>query len=165
MKNQFMTFSMALISIVLCSCHFNTGTGIHSLTLSDSASHFMPVDSANKMLGSYLNSINYQYNDTDIRSLTVDVKQLRRYIDSMSGSDSITSIKLMFAHTLSYANSSKVNTNAGYKSNALTIIIAAYKANGSYVYYTGNTVLDYTQPCPPVCPAGQAANPFLTANQ
>lgn len=127
----------------------------------DSFSRFIPADTANKMLSSYLQSINYTHNDTDLQSLIIDVKQLRRYIDSMPGSDTISYLKLMFSHTLGYANSSKANTNAGYNSNALTIIMAACSANGYYMLYSQNTVLDYARPCPPICPVGNASSPLI----
>ena len=158
MRKQLLTIT-TLIIYCLTACRSKTDT---CGTKTDSFSVFIPVDTANKMLASYLTSINYSQNDTDLQSLTVDAGQLRSYLNAGTASDPITSIKLMFAHTLAFANSSRSGANAGYKNNALTIIIAAVKANGDYVYYTGNTVLDYTAPCPTHCPSGQAASPYLT---
>ena len=159
MKKSLIALAISTI-ITLSACH-EQGPAQPKTTSADSYSHFIVVDTANKMLNSYLNSINYTDNDTDVQSLIVDVHQLRKYIDSIPGSDTISHIKLMFAHTLNYANSSHAGTNAGYNSNALTVIISAYGPNGTYMFYSGNMVLDYTQPCPPICPAGQAGSPLL----
>jgi len=159
MRKSIIALAVSAIT-ALSACH-ESGPVLPKTASADSYSHFIVIDSANKMLGSYLNSINYTDNDTDVQSLIVDVHQLRKYIDSIPGSDTISHIKLMFAHTLNYANSSHAGTNAGYNSNALTVIISAYGPNGTYMFYSGNMVLDYTQPCPPICPAGQAGSPLL----
>jgi hypothetical protein len=162
MKNNHWVKAGIAVCIAFSACTNKPATvshGRHSLT--DSFSRFIAVDSANKMIGSYLKSIDYTVNDTDLQSLIIDVNQLRSYIDSMPTSASITSIKLMFAHTLAYANSSRTGTYAGYNDSAMTLVIAAYDANGNYVLYIGNTVLDYAQPCPPICPSGNAANPLI----
>ena len=120
-------------------------------------SAIISLDSANKMLLSYLNSINYHVNDTDLRSVIFDASQLRNYLSNPM----ITNVKLMFAHTLDYINSGGKNNYAGYKSGALTLIVACYDANGNYVYDNAasySTVLDYGMPCPSSCPtAGTAA--------
>ncbi len=124
-------------------------------------SAFIKIDSANKMLNSYLNSINYESNDTDLRSLSVDADQLRTYLANTS----ITSVKLMLGHTLQYINHGGQNTPCGYKSNALTIIIACYDVDGNYIYNTpvqNPSVLDYCAPCPTNCPtSGSAASDTL----
>jgi len=165
MKHAFIILTVVSTGIFLVACHSGPDRPHqehgHQWLATDTFSRFIPVDTANVMLTSYLSSINYANNDTDLQSLIVDVHQLRKYIDSMDGSDEITHIKLMFAHTLSYAKSAKSGVNAGYKNNALTVVIAAYNADGNYVLYQGNMVLDYTQPCPPICPSGNASSPFL----
>ncbi|HVW99813.1 MAG TPA: hypothetical protein VHA52_05200, partial [Candidatus Babeliaceae bacterium] len=141
------TTAAILLTVISCGKAVNSSQNGSNVFASDS-SHFISIDSANKMLGSYLNSINYTTNDTDLQSMVIDVASLRKYIDSMPGSDSITQLKLMFAHTLNYATL-HANTNAGYKSGALTIIIAASSVHGNYVLYN-NQVMDYSSPCPPV---------------
>lgn len=153
---------IAVIALFLSACRNPNCTKTGNVNPpNDTFSRFIPMDTANKMISSYLNSINYQQNDTDLQSLIVNVDQLRAFIDGNNGRN-ITHLKLMFAHTLAYTNSNKVNTYAGYKANALTLIIAAYDSTGHYVYYPVNSVLDYTQPCPPVCPSGNAGSPLLT---
>ncbi len=162
MKNKYTAFSAIIIGL-LSACQtqtVKTGPVIKGFA-ADSFSKFIVIDSANKMLGSYLNSIHYTMNDTDLQSLIIDVKQLRQYLDSNPTGEQITHLKLMFAHTLSYANSPMANTNAGYQSKALTIIVAGYNDSGKYIFYNNNSVLDYTQPCPPICPPGKAGSPLL----
>jgi len=173
MTKRSLRVTLLIICIIFAACVAHQSSdeqGVSHNTagkarLTDTFSRFIAVDTANKMLSSYLTSINYSQNDSDLQSLIVNVQQLRRYIDSMPNSAEITNVKLMFAHTLSYTNSSRVNTNAGYNSNALTLIIVAYNDSGNYIYYTGNKVLDYTEPCPPVCPPGNAGGAFLTVER
>lgn len=118
--------------------------------------YVLPVDSANKMINSYLTSINYEYNDTDLQSLTFNAALIRYYLDSVAGSSDIQSLKIAFAHTLNYINAGHGNEYAGYKSGALTVIISAYKANGDYVYLPQLSVADNGAPCPSNCPPGPA---------
>jgi len=168
MKHAFIVLAVITTGVFLVACHSGTDRPQseqgQNLLNTDSFSRFIPVDTANIMLTSYLSSINYLHNDTDIQSLIVDVRQLRKYIDSMPESSAITHIKLMFAHTVAYANSTNSGSRDGYNSKALTIIIAAYDGSGNYVLYPGNMVLDYTQPCPPICPPGNASSPLLPTN-
>ncbi|MHB8207644.1 MAG: hypothetical protein ACYDDY_09625 [Mucilaginibacter sp.] len=118
------------------------------------------MDSANKMIGSYLNSI--QNTDSNLQALIIDMDQLRRYTDSMATTSRITHLKLFFAHTLKYINAGHANQNAGYHSGAFTIIVAGYDSAGNYVYFNGDNVLEYLAPCPPNCDLGKAGQPFLT---
>lgn len=119
---------------------------------------FIAKDSANKMISSYLGSINATANDTDLHALIIDADQLRLYLASDTGTGRITHLKLSFAHTLSYINSGHNNQKAGYGSGALTLIISGYKANGDYVFFNGTQVEDHSTPCPTNCPPGQAAS-------
>jgi hypothetical protein len=113
-------------------------------------SGFIPIDSANKMINSYLYSINYSSNDSDVRSFTINADSLRAYLNS-SG---IKSIKISLAHTLAYINAGNEGRYAGYQSGALTIIISGYNSTGDYVYFNGSNVLDHASPCPTSCPGG-----------
>jgi len=130
----------------------------------DSFCVFIPKDSANKMINSYLGSINYPANDSDLYSIIIDVAKLNAYLNTPVGSSGqrATKIKLMFAHTLDYINSGGQNRNCGYKSGKLTLILATYDSAGNYIYMNGNKVLDHTQPCPSYCPSiGSASNNTL----
>jgi len=120
-------------------------------------SRMIPVDSANKMILSYLNSINYQTDDSKIRSLLYNADSLRKYLSDTS----IKNIKIMFAHSLDYINAGGQNNNCGYDAGALTIVLAGYNKNGNYVT-PNNSVLERGAPCPATCPTvGTAANNLI----
>jgi hypothetical protein len=155
-------FSSALLSLIACNSvdrhedrvkkHYGASDGPFS--------RFIPVDSANKMITSYLNSISNT--DSSLKSLVIDMDQLRRYTDSLEGGKRITHLKLCFAHTLEYINAGHANQNAAYLSGGLTLVIAGFDSSGHYVYFDGNTVLEYCAPCPYSCPSGDAGNSLLT---
>lgn len=123
-------------------------------------SQFIPIDSANKMLLSYLNSINYQSNDTDLHSIIFDAGQVRTLLSDTA----IKNIKIMFSHSLDYINGGGGNTNCGYTAKELTVIISGYDNNGNYVYNPSGTVLEIGNPCPPNCISqGTASQDLLPA--
>lgn len=125
--------------------------------------HTIPVDSANKMLGSYLNSIGYIDNDSTLRSLSFDADVLRSYLTANPGGLNITNIKVMFAHTLDYINEGHGGVNAGYRSGALTLVMAGYDSEGNYILFN-NAIVDNAIPCPVNCPPGDAGNPLISAS-
>ncbi len=125
------------------------------------APEFIPVDSANKMIGSYLGSIDYQNNDSSLQSLVIDATELKRYMDTMSSTNRITKFKIMFAHKLTYINSGHQNHAAAYNRNAFTIVIAGVNENGNYVIFPTSKVFDNSMPCPTSCPSGTASNPLI----
>ncbi len=134
----------------------NMGTG-HRPGNGAASSAFIPMDSANKMIGSYLASVNAPATDTALDCVIVDADMLRSYLnDTCNGK--IKNVKLMLAHTLNYINTGHGGQYAGYQPNALTIIVSGYDATGNYVLAAGNTVLDQGQPCPSYCPPAGAAN-------
>lgn len=110
-------------------------------------SQFIPIDSANKMLGSYLNSINYKQNDTDLHSIMFDANQVRK----MLSDPKISNIKIMFAHSLDYINAGGKDIPCGYCSKELTVIISGYDNAGHNLYNPDSTVLEIGNPCPPNC--------------
>ncbi|XZF13923.1 hypothetical protein ACTHGU_19235 [Chitinophagaceae bacterium MMS25-I14] len=116
---------------------------------------FIPIDSANKMLTSYLMSIPSEKSETTLRCITFSADSLRAYLSDPS----VKSVKFMFAHKLQYINSGHNGQDAGgLQSNAITIIVAGYNANGDYTYHHG-AVLDHGIPCPSNCiDTGSAAS-------
>lgn len=124
-----------------------------SMTPAPISSHpeFIPVDTAAKMTGSYLSSINYQTNDTNLRSVIFSAAALRYYLDSLPNSDSIKSIEISFAHTLNFINSGNQGVFAGYNRNALTLVIKGLNQSGQYIY-ADNHVINRGTPCPLNCP-------------
>jgi len=128
-------------------------------------SQFIPVDSANKMIGSYLQSVNAFATDSALDCIIIDADMLRAYLDD-SCNGKISSVKLMFAHTLEYINNGNGGVYCGYQPNALTLIIAGYDIQGNYIMANGNSLLDNGVPCPSLCPkSGSASNNMVVTNQ
>ncbi len=124
------------------------------------SSSLIPVDTANKMIASYLNGIGYTHNDTTLRSMSIDADLLKDYLNTSVGQPEVKYIKIMFAHTLDYINSGKEGVDAGMLSGALTLIMTGYDVDGNYV--TGeNAIINKAIPCPNNCPPGIAADPFI----
>lgn len=118
--------------------------------------NLIPVDTANRMIRSYLKSV--ENDDEMLHSLILNAETIRQYLKDSS----IKEIKVMFAHTLTYMNSGHEGQNAGLKSNALTIVLAGYRSDGTYVLSQGNKVPNKARPCPTSCPLiGEASNDIL----
>lgn len=111
---------------------------------------YIPKDSANRMIRSYLTSIGGDSNpgNSNLYSLIVDADLLRDYL----GNKEIKKVKVMLAHNLAYINSGHEGQNAGYNSDALTIVMAGYNRAGNYVLAPGNVVCNHAMPCPRNCP-------------
>lgn len=164
MKSKFILLALIVIGIIACKNKPTKEQAIRTHFVNGASPawfQFIPMDSANKMIGSYLNSIHYNDNDTDLRALIVSADQLRQYMDDTAGGK-VKYLKLFFAHTLDYIAAGHGNQPAGYKSGALTLVVAAYDSSGSYIYHDENKVLEYCMPCPNSCPLGAAGNSFLT---
>ena len=121
--------------------------------------YFIPVDSANKMLESYLNSINADIDTSgNIQSFIMDAGAIREYL----ADNSIKKVKIMLAHTLNYINAGNAGVNCGYRTGKLTIIMAGFDADGNYIFTPDNKVPDRAEPCPTNCPSvGTAADMTL----
>ncbi|OJW80279.1 MAG: hypothetical protein BGO69_05455 [Bacteroidetes bacterium 46-16] len=123
---------------------------------------FIPKDTANIMISSYLTSIASDSTPKpapNLNSLIIDAKELRTYLNN---NRNIAHVKLMLAHTLKYINEGNAGKYAGYRSDALTIVVAGYDSAGNYIFAPGNTVPDHCGPCPDFCPvSGTAANNLL----
>ena len=140
----------------------NDGDGGKHHQMGDSATiQSVSIDQADSMLLSYLNSINYQQNDTLLHSIIFNADSLRSYLDDTTHGK-IKSVKIMFAHSLPYMRSAKRNQNCGYRSGALTFIIAGYDAQNNYIYNKDQRVMEQGTPCPMGCPrSGSAASDVL----
>ncbi len=144
---------MASIALTLHSCNPKPG---------DRSDYegYIPKDTANKMIGSYLASISSDADlqNPDVHSLIVDADLLRNYLKNPE----IKRVKVMLAHTLEYINTGHGGQNAGYKSGALTIVFAGFGKDGNYIFAPGNMVPNHAVPCPRNCPdAGSAAQNLL----
>lgn len=123
----------------------------------------VPADTANIMIKSYLNSINYAQNDSSLKSIIVNADALRGYLTGSEG-QRIHKLKIMFAHTMDYISSGGQNQYAYYNSGELTVVLAGYDDNGNYIF-VNNKAMDRTLPCPANCPtAGTAAQDTFTIN-
>ena len=133
-------------AVFLCSCRVSSkGPVVEHAAL-------VPVDSATKMVDSYLNSINFEQNDSDIRSISFSAKELRYYLDSLPESANIQTVNIKLAHNLNYINNGGKNQPGGYNRSALTMIIVGVDLSGNYIFADGNKVIDRGTPCPTNCP-------------
>lgn len=120
---------------------------------------FIPRDSANKMIGSYLASVNYPSSPDTLLSWTIDAEAMRKMLEEKK----IGQVKIMLAHTLEYINNGGSEVRpVGFSSDALTIVLTGVDSSGNYVYYNNNLVLDRAKRCPPTCVSGTAGNAILT---
>jgi hypothetical protein len=120
------------------------------------------IDSANRMIMSYLNAINYTVNTNETRSLIFDANVLKNYLNT--GNGQIKKIKFIFAHNMNYINSGFEGERPSSNDNALTLIIVGVDGNGNYVFDPNQKALDFCQPCPTEClQVGSAANNLLVA--
>ena len=112
---------------------------------------YIPRDSANKMINSYLSSLD-STNDSNLYSVIIDADALRDYLTCEKGSK-ISHMKIMFAHKLSYINSGNGGRPCGYNEAGLTFILAGYDEANNYIFMGDNKVMDYGRPCPHDCPS------------
>ncbi len=120
-------------------------------------SPFLRIDSANKMIGSYLES---RENSDDLKALIVDADALRYYLQNPN----IKYFKLMFAHKMSYINSGHQGVPTGMDHEGLTIVIAGFGADNNYIYSDQGAVMDFCQPCPYTCPESGSAQYDMLPN-
>jgi hypothetical protein len=138
-----------------------SGMGDSTTTEADTCLSCIPVDSANKMIGSYITSLNGNTGNQYLYSLIANAADLRKYLND---NPSVTNVKFMFAHTLDYINAGYGGQNSNTKAGAFTIVIAGYDANGNYVI-GANGVMDRLSPCPNTCPStGTASSNTLPTN-
>lgn len=133
-----------------------TGTpDIHSMMRYSGSDYSQPIckDTANRMIQSYLNSINYPSSDNNLRSLTFDADTLRAYL----ADSKIVTLKFMLAHRQSYMNSGYYGSNCGTRADALTFIIVGLDESDNYVYNSRSMVYDNTRPCPTDCGSNYSA--------
>lgn len=135
------TLLLGLAALSLSACrHHPSSNGVHERT------NYLPVDTANLMIQSYLTSI--PSGDTNrVISMIVDADDLRYYLSDTS----IKGIKLMLAHPLSYIHAGNEGIDGGLNSSALTVVLAGFNSNGNYVLSPDNMVLNKVLRCPPFC--------------
>ena len=107
------------------------------------------IDTANRMIASYLESVNYPYQDTAVRSLAFDADTLRAYLADAN----ITTLKFYLAHQQSYLNGdvNRFGKNIGMRPGALTVICVGVDDLGQVVKNSSNGVYEHAMPCPNLC--------------
>lgn len=150
---------LAAIAITFASCN---GCGHGHPPTSSVDSSYIPADSANRMISSYISSL--QGNPDELHSLLLNAEALRTYLNSDAGQGAST-IKVMFAHTLDYINAGNEGVPCGYGSGKLSVVLAGYDAEGNYVLVPSGTGIDFAHPCPSACPTGQASGDLLPTSE
>lgn len=117
-------------------------------TPGDNYSKSIPIDTANKMILSYLASIHFPSQDTSLRCLYFDADTLRAYLSDPN----ITTVKFVLAHQQNYLCAATYGKFIGMKPNAMTMIIAGVDDAGVLVKNTKGEVYEHAMPCPNNCP-------------
>lgn len=115
---------------------------------------FIPKDTANLMIDSYITAINPTQNPDEIHSLLCNADTLLSYYRAHP---EIQYFKLSFAHNLTYIHSGQYGVRPAPDDNALTVVISGVDNSGNYVLMDGS-VIDYLTPCPDQCVKGSAGN-------
>ncbi len=107
------------------------------------------IDTANRMIASYLESVGYPNVDTAVRSLSFDADTLRSYL----ANPNITTMRFYLGHQLSYLNggSNRFGKDIGMRPGALTIIAVGINDAGQVIRNTSNGVYEHSMPCPYSC--------------
>jgi hypothetical protein len=108
------------------------------------------IDTANRMIASYLESVGYPQVDTAVRSLSFDADSLRAYLSNPT----ITTMRFYLGHQLSYLNggTDRFGKDIGMRPGALTIIAVGINDAGQIVRNSSNGVYEHAMPCPYSCP-------------
>ena len=157
-----MYFKLLIIvfSFGFISCNNNVPNSKSTIEKCSNLNEYISIDSANKMISSYLNSIHYQNNDTDVRAFIMDANALRCYLNSDEGKN-VSNLKIFLAHKLDYANSSDSNKNCGYKVQGLTLIVTGFDSLGNYIIYPNGLCIDHMDEIPRVLINGNASNNLI----
>lgn len=173
MRKSLTLVSLVIITLTLISCgtpstdNQNTKTSTSfksSHNLSDTPDptvidqYYVAIDTANEMLQSFANGNNGFSEDSDsISSFIINADALRYYL----ANPDVKEIKISLAHNRDYTYSEKQNTYAGYKSDALALIISGISAEGNYVIPDNGKVMNKSIPCPKLCATGTASTNLI----
>jgi len=162
MKNKLMT-GVLLITALVAACSkqpvepdTNTnnkkGKAPEQRISGPGYSQLISKDSANRMIQSYLNSINYPSNDSTLRYLMFDADSLRNFLNDTSHGK-IATVKFMLAHKLNYINQGKYGVDAHMVGTAITLVMVGMSENEQYIFSGPNNaqVYDNFYRCPNFC--------------
>ncbi len=109
------------------------------------------IDTANRMIASYLESVGYPQVDTAVRTLSFNADTLRSYLSNPN----ITTMRFYLGHQLSYLNggTDRFGKDIGMRPGALTIIAVGTNDAGQIIRNTSNGVYEHAMPCPYNCPS------------
>lgn len=107
----------------------------------------LSIDTANRMIRSYLSGINYKVNTEAIRAWTVAADSLRSYAKNSS----VKYFTFTLAHTLDYMLSGHEGLRPDSNSHAYTLIVKGLNASYQTVTLPDGKVLDQMVPCPDLC--------------
>lgn len=160
-----MLTSFVLVSLVFTSCETKTDSlkslSLLHLTGTDGPaspgetvfSRPISIDTANRMIKSYLTSIDYTVNTAASRSWTISADTLRKYLSEGAGRH-IVRLKIMLAHTLDYVNSGHEGQRPPLNSHDLTFVLVGVDEENNYIYNPESMAYDWAMPCPPDCLGG-----------
>lgn len=111
----------------------------------------IPLDTANRMIQSYLTSIGYPGNNSEIRSWAFNADTLRNFLNTLDG-QRVKYLKFFMAHTQSYINSGHYGQRPeNILAADFTLIIAGVDSAGKYVLAKLYKPYDQCMPCPYNC--------------
>ncbi len=139
---------------------YSTSSVMHNAARIEAAgySQSVPIDTANKMIGSYLSSVGYPYADTTIRSLAFNADTLRAYLSNSN----IKDVRFYLAHQITWldAGLNRFGKNIGLAPGKLTLIVVGLDNNGNVVRNSANGVYEHAMPCPTNC-GPSSSDPYL----
>lgn len=113
---------------------------------------YINKDTAQRMVRSYEQSLLHNPADKvqDVKYWVLDADLLRDYL----ANEQIRGVAVKLAHTLEYMNTGHEGQPAGYRNDALTIVINGFDSLGVVMFGppNGTTVPDHAVPCPHNCP-------------
>ena len=121
-------------------------------------SQSIAIDTANRMISSYLQSVGYPYADTTIRSLAFNADTLRAYL----ANPNITDVKLYLAHQITWLDGgpNRYGKNIGAQPGKLTVILVGLDNSGAVIRNSTNGVYEHALPCPASC-SSSSSDPYL----
>ena len=119
----------------------------------EDAPTFITREEANRMIQSYLTSINYPHRNHELRAVSINADSLRQYLNDTS----IRFVRVMIAHRMDYILGGGEGKKPPHGKFGLTAVVAGLNSNNNYVYRAGQ-VMDNSLPCPDMCASSDILN-------
>jgi hypothetical protein len=102
-------------------------------------SQHIPIDSANRMIGSYLTSIGYPSVDTGIRHMIFNADTMRNFLEN----NQIATLKFSMAHKRGSISGDNYGSYHGVNSNFFGLLLSGLnEEEDEHIYGPGNKVYD-----------------------